>query len=1032
MRKIAWVTVAFLWLWPLQGYSLGLGDITLKSGLNESLDAEIILHSLRAGELDELRVALAAKRDFVRAGIERPEWMQFKFSVEKKADGRHYIRVTSKTAIREPFLNFLIEANWSNGRVLRQYTLLLDPPVLQAEKTQPVIDKPAAGQEAQPPLVSAPKSQTSPRIESRAEKIAPQNAALDTSQNLGLAPPPPPAPIEVAPSVAPAPALVENLAQEAPPLPLISENGGNQQPVVSTESNPSPASTSFSQEPLGPPPSDSDRGEQRIEPVQQQKDTFISGESSAAPGSVENNQEQQVTVKRGDTAWKLATKMRPDPAVPIQAMLVALLRANPNAFFANNVNNLKAGMVLRMPSRETLSGIAPEDAIREIAKHYSMWQEYRQRFAENATRVPAIANEGSFDLTSTEPLPVKSTTKSGKKGISSAEEQAISGSQNLTLLSPTDEAVKKGGINASDKDALKKEAGLLAEQKTALKDEKQEISSRITAVQSQVGKLERLIKLKDDELAKLQAQTAKNTATSTAAETKTQGGDVVETDIEKALAGSEKSTSAPVVAEAELGDNKTLVDEDTEDSKAGGIMGLLDNPAVLGMLLIAGITLALLIWLVKRRSSMNLDEFQESILTNDIMGSGLSPDLSQTITTSSTTKRGQSSLLGEFSSSGMGMGIQSEMNVMDPLAEADVYLAYGRFQHAEELIKDALNKEPKRHELRLKLLEIYSAMKDKAGFVNVANQLHQATGGRGQIWEKAQVLGRDLVPESPLFGGSGEVSDETIVTTASSRANKAKSKGKAVSTGFAASALGSTMPSGKKNIEDTMSFDLNMDQTNELEETIAFGGTPSMEDTMAYSKRENSKMEDTMSFDKSFGGGRKGESAKFNENFGMDSSSNVIDFDFESARKGGNERLEDTLVSKSAKGTFDDGSLMTTLDGGEDNLLQFQDFAEGGQQDLSHMDLNFDPEETITAKTNHGPTPKKPPARGAASTLFDEEIDEASLFSDIDEVGTKLDLARAYIDMGDPDGAKSILGEVMEEGDNHQKQEANELLRGLG
>ena len=115
---------------PALSYALGLGKLQLNSSLNQPFDARIELLSASASELDSLNVGLADAEAFRRARIDRPYILsKLRFEVVETENGVDYIKVSSREAIREPFLNFLLETAWSNGRLYREYTVLLDPPL---------------------------------------------------------------------------------------------------------------------------------------------------------------------------------------------------------------------------------------------------------------------------------------------------------------------------------------------------------------------------------------------------------------------------------------------------------------------------------------------------------------------------------------------------------------------------------------------------------------------------------------------------------------------------------------------------------------------------------------------------------------------------------------------------------------------------------------------------------------------------------------------------------------------------------------
>jgi len=138
-RKFSLILMLIIGLAPLSAQALGLGDIHLHSALNQNLDADIQLLSVEQGQLDNVKVKLASDDAFDRSGVDRTFLLtKLKFVPERKEDGSAVIRVTTREAVREPFLNFLIEVNWPKGRLVREYTVLLDPPVTLARKPAPV------------------------------------------------------------------------------------------------------------------------------------------------------------------------------------------------------------------------------------------------------------------------------------------------------------------------------------------------------------------------------------------------------------------------------------------------------------------------------------------------------------------------------------------------------------------------------------------------------------------------------------------------------------------------------------------------------------------------------------------------------------------------------------------------------------------------------------------------------------------------------------------------------------------------------
>jgi len=197
-----------LLLAPLGAWALGLGDIELRSALNQPLEADILLVSATPEEVEELRATLAAPETFDRYGLDRPGYLSgLRFEVTQDNAGRDVIRVTSLDSMTEPFVTMLVEAVWSRGRLLREYTLLLDPPVLlpapavadvvesaqtrAPEPTQPAATITRAAPEpapiSEPTPLPTPTAEPTPLPSSTAESAplptpqpAPQPAAIAT------------------------------------------------------------------------------------------------------------------------------------------------------------------------------------------------------------------------------------------------------------------------------------------------------------------------------------------------------------------------------------------------------------------------------------------------------------------------------------------------------------------------------------------------------------------------------------------------------------------------------------------------------------------------------------------------------------------------------------------------------------------------------------------------------------------------------------------------------------------------------------
>jgi pilus assembly protein FimV len=365
---------------------------------------------------------------------------------------------------------------------------------------------------------------------------------------------------------------------------------------------------------------------------------------------------------------------------------------------------------------------------------------------------------------------------------------------------------------------------------------------------------------------------------------------------------------------------------------------LLANPLWLGA---GAVVLGLLAFFGLRRKRGVETEFQESILQAAQSKAGEAADSSEIVASAATSTSSQSSLLSEFAVSDMG-SMKSDGEA-DPLAEADVYLAYGRYQQAEDLITDALESNPDNEDLNLKLLEVFTATRNQAAFDDHAQVVMQRFGNDSAVWEKASEMGRELSPDNALYQAGGATpSAETGGHSAEAGMDTPddepvfKSGGEEQDVSSAAPVQGDSESAPSK--EEGLDFEIDLSSFEEEQDSDARADEAgSVDFTPPEAGKETRK-----------------ESAEPSLDIDMDS-------------------IEPDALA-------DDTSLDFNLDGLDMDMGDETDG--GGEGELA----------------------------------------------DLDEISTKLDLARAYIDMGDPDGARSILDEVIDEGSDDQKDEARGIM----
>jgi pilus assembly protein FimV len=630
--------------------------------------------------------------------------------------------------------------------------------------------------------------------------------------------------------------------------------------------------------------------------------------------------------QRKDTLWRIANSVRPDDSVTVDQAMIALLKANPDAFIGRNINRLKAGYVLQVPDRATMTTISAAEARAEVRQQARAW---RARTQPAASAAPATAG---------------TTAPKGR----------------LELLAPENKAAgaataDSGATGAADQT---KQLALAKEATEAQRQENADLRSRVSQLQEQIDNMKRLANLKDEQLAALQQQLAAAKGEQPAAEQPAAEQPAGEQPA-AAAAPTEPAAPAPEAAAKPalvpatpapadqpanpyaVKDFKpvdmaalpketikqpfkpvvpaapaqpqpeavSLVDKAKAMAAEGWSMARA-NPMISGG--VAGVVVLLLfVMALARRRTAASAGFQESILqapkpaAPEAPAAAAAAGAAATAAATEEEKRVEeaaTSYLSDFAVSGMDT-LQSETGEADPLTEADVFLAYGRFQPAEAMIEEAIEAEPHRVDLKAKLLEIYHAARNAEAFERQAGVYQADLQSEPDTWEKVADMGRELCPDSPMFRGDVAPAAPT---------------------------------------EDEFDFDLHAGSTEGPSDDVLDFDLGEMAPSVDADKPE--------------------------ENLAGDLADELSD-------------IAETMTPERAKSE-------------ESDSLEFETVAE--------------------------------PA-GAESEAESQVVD-AGLLSDVDEVGTKLDLARAYIDMGDPEGARSILDEVMEEGNEAQKGEASELL----
>jgi pilus assembly protein FimV len=399
-------------------FALGLGAIQVKSGLNQPLEAEIPVITESAAEVNALTVDLASAEDFERIGLSRARLtVPIEMAVATNARGQTVIKLSTKEAVREPLLDFLLVANWSKGKLLREYTVLLDPP----------ITAPARSAATVAPLAEKPVPVARPLTETKPEPAPPP------AKSVRAEPRPPVA------AAAPKPALKQQ-AKTAPP------------PPPPAAPAPKPAAHPASSNDYGP-------------------------------------------VAEGETLSEIARATKPDDKASVDQMMLALLKANPRAFYQDNINALKRGAILRIPNNDELHANA---TLREAAEQVHSQNEAWTGRAP-VSKPTLVARAGA----ATKPAqPAATPAKAGSRPAKQ-ERLALVPPTAAKSDSSTDRAGSAGGTGKDNAD-VRAELARTKEALSSREQESAELKSRVKQLEEISTKDQRLISMKDSEIADLQ------------------------------------------------------------------------------------------------------------------------------------------------------------------------------------------------------------------------------------------------------------------------------------------------------------------------------------------------------------------------------------------------------------------------------------------------------------------------------------------------------------------------------------------------
>jgi len=650
---------ACLALFASPGWSLGLGEIEIDSSLNEKLDAEIELLDVSGLQPSEILVSLASNADFERVGVERFFFLtDLHFEVTYGAGGKAKVAVSSSQPVTEPYLNFLVEVVWPSGRLLKEYTLLLDPPTF-SQAAAPAVSAPRQGQ--------AP-SQTAGRVERPA-------AARSGTQ------------------------------------------------VQMTPDAKRPASRS----PL----------------------------------------DNELMTDRDDTLWAIASRNRASSAISVQQNMLAIQRLNPEAFINNNINLLKAGYVLRMPSEAEASSLSNEEALAAVNTQNEEWRSYvrgetpRGRTAPQ-TEVAARGSElqGQVDATSN-----RGAARTGA-AAPEGELRIVAGTGDSATGRASEATADELNAAREEQDRLGREVDEL----TYKLDREQELAK------NQLEVKERQLEVKDQQIAELQAQMAQ-----------------MQQQLAERQQNQNQSTSAADTSEPWWQSPYVL-------GAAAGVLVL----ALVGGLIVA------------RRSRESGDEFYPvddaaTEARREPKVSGEAEDFTAEDLTEFDTEVDDERMSSDDTQTvEMDDDEVHASQTGDVIGEADIYIAYGRYPQAIGLLLGVLEDDPDRNDVRLKLLELYVETSDREAF-----ETHMAELVKHCDDEDALLTAREL--EARLVENDFEVGQTSEAATETKTRPTPAADELAGVDDFDLD-LDADEPAGEIHTPAAEDFELELDDTEELAE----------------------------------------------------------------------------------------------------------------------------------------------------------------------------------------------------------------------
>ncbi|MGE8113001.1 MULTISPECIES: FimV/HubP family polar landmark protein [Pseudomonas] len=745
------------------------------------------------------------------------------------------------------------------------------------------------------------------------------------------------------------------------------------------------------------------------------------------------------TTKRRDTLWQIAAR-NTQGGGSVQQTMIAIQALNPDAFIGNNINQLKVGQVLRLPDQQQIQSIPQGEANREVAEQYAAWREGR-RLGPRARQLDAT-----------------------RRGAADAAPERIAQGDNLRLVSP---GTQPGGNSAK---AISDKLAVAQESLDTSRRDNEELKSRVSDLQSQMDKLQKLIQLKNDQLARLEAQGAATEAPPAGA----LPGEPAPAQPPAAGSAPAEPVVAPAPAAVDTAPAAAPADE-AAPAQPGAFDEMLGNPVVLG--LIAGsafLVLLLLLLLLARKRKAQQEAEKHLRMARALAEEGeRSPDLdlppssfdglevsapSVTLSPAVVAASAAAAVAAEKPAAPAPVAAVAEPEpVQDPnaelLAEVDLSLSRGRLNHAADLLEAAVAAQPENDTLRLKLMDVYARQGDHSAFVEQERKLPGSEANTAQVNSLKErypaMLGlaaavgagaaalaaemdeqyvQELLQEKPQAPVEAEPEPQAVVEPepASEPDLEAAAEAFTETSVLDDNDLDSAFD---LSLGDDLPLDDHLEPPTLDEASLAQAQVPAepeapapetdadadFEALLAQAQAEPQGVDDLADFDLS--------------DFDLDSGEAAAPV----APAAAEDEPVDVAAELAAFDTLPEFEPISELELPEDFdlSLSLEDDSPAAKSFASELnDVNAELDK-LSQSLESPSLEQHFTAEDAAAEPEPLDDLDFDFFSGADEVATKLDLARAYIDMGDHQGARDILDEVVKDGDDGQRQEAEEMLSRL-